>query len=160
MNTSPDWGETGSRWTRFGHRLFGSPTRAIAALVGVIVLVTGLSWGFRWVTADTRGAIDAREQILADGDFRIQAYQTFFDLCNDITAQEARAQIFSSSEDPLTSTNANAVLAVRAELAADYNSRAQREWTEGQFRDAELPYEIPVAWTVGEEETTCGTARD
>ena len=154
--TSPNWDDSGSKWNRAAYATLGSPMRAIVTLLLIGVLTTGAGWAFGWFTADTRGAIDARETILADGDFRIQAYQQFFDLCAGIEAQEGRADLFAADEDnPLASTNLQAVLAVRIGLVTEYNSLAARSWTEGQFRDEDLPYNIRIGWLPGEEGTTC-----
>lgn len=153
--TSPNWSESGSKWNRFGHATIGSPLRALISVVVLVSAVTLGGWAFGWFSADVRGELDAREQILADGDFRIQAYQGFFDKCAGIQAQEARAGLFAADDGPLASTNLNAILAIRSELVAEYNGLAAREWTEGQFRDEDLPFKIELVWTPGNEETKC-----
>jgi hypothetical protein len=160
MNENPNWSDSGSKWERFGFALFGSPIKAILSVIVGIVLIVGLTWGFRWISADTRGEIDAREQILADGDFRIAAYQSFYAECGAIRAQEARANILALDgweNDPISRTNVQAVLSIRAALAETYNESSTATWTAGQFRDEDLPYTIESEWTPGEDKTECAS---
>lgn len=160
--TADRWAEAGRRWESAGYHAGGrGPGRMIAVILLVIGLLIGGIWAFRWYTADTRGALDARDQILADGDFRIAAYTQFFADCSGIQAQEVRANTFQRGVDrgdPLAPTNLDAVLVIRGQLAADYNAAASAEWTVGQFRAEDLPYQIDLAWLPGEEGTQCASA--
>lgn len=139
--------------------------KTIAAVVGGVLLLVLLPvafFGIRWATADIRGAGDAREQILADGDFRIQAYQTFFDLCASVQSQEDRIdsldQELNDENNPPTDarvgqiqSSLSAIRSTRGDLINQYNADASRSWTEGQFRDEDLPYQL----NIDEEDTTC-----
>lgn len=130
---------------------WSSGKRAVIVLIVVALLMPVAVFGIRWVTAPARGAASAREKIQANGDFRIAAYNQFFDLCSAVQAQEDRIAIFEQSSGPNAQANLDAVRANRAALIRDYNSKASRSYTEGQFRDSDLPYQI----NVNEESTTC-----
>lgn len=118
----------------------------------LLLFISGAAiFGVKWVTADARGAGDAREQIKANGSFRIAAYNEFFDLCSSVQAQEDRIRIFSDDPSPEGQINLRAVEAKRADLIREYNSKASREYTEGQFRDSDLPFQL----SVNNKETQC-----
>lgn len=130
----------------------------VGAVLGFALLVGGV-FAFRWFTAEPRGALDAREQILADGDFRIAAYNHFFGLCSSVQAQEDREVSLTAEleTDPSEARRAQiqaaltAVRAQRAELIRTYNADAAKDYTSGQFRDADLPYQLDI----DSEETQC-----
>lgn len=126
----------------------------IAASIGAFVLVAALMVGgfaFNWFTAEPRGALEAREQILGSGDFRIQAYDRFFNQCAAIQSDEGRIQ---SLQTELETTNPSpsrvgqinasltAIRSSRLEKINEYNADAGRNYTVGQFRDSDLPYNI------------------
>lgn len=130
----------------------------IAAVLGFALLIGGV-FAFRWFTAEPRGALDAREQVLADGDFRIAAYNHFFGLCSSVQAQEDREVSLtteletSPSESRRSQIQASltAVRSQRAELIRTYNADAAKDYTSGQFRDADLPYQLDI----DNKETQC-----
>jgi len=130
-----------------------------AIVVGFLLLIAVSSmaifgWGFfQRSTANFRGQTAAIEKTKANADFRIQSYQKFFNLCGEIQAKEDQARIFQAQLDadkraginnPDHQTNLNAVLATRASLVREYNNLATRGFTEGQFRDSNLPYQINI----------------
>lgn len=117
----------------------------------LVLLLLGATFGIKWVTADARGRGAAREQIKANGSFRIAAYNDFFNLCAGIQAQEDRIKIFQDDPSPNGQVNLRAVQAKRAELIREYNNKASREYTEGQFKDSDLPYRIDPT----QEDTQC-----
>jgi hypothetical protein len=70
-----------------------SAPRYVLVLLGVLALVAAVAAGgyaLQWFTAEPRGALDAREQTVADGDFRLAAYDRFFAACAAVQAQEDR----------------------------------------------------------------------
>jgi hypothetical protein len=117
-------------------------------------------WGL-WAqrTADFRGETEARERIVADGDYRIQVYNEFFDRCSSIQAAEDRIEALqaelATNPPPNRVTIINASLAgVRAQRASSirqYNADVEKDFTAGQFRDLDLPAEIDP----DQEETEC-----
>lgn len=134
---------------------------SVAGLLGVVLLVS-LIVGFQWISAPFRGALDARETIQADGDFRIAAYNTFFNRCANIQTHEARIESLETElndeQNPPTSARVSQIQsslsAIRSQRAEDinlYNSEASRDWTVGQFRDEGLPHELDI----DAEETDC-----
>lgn len=133
----------------------------IGGLLG-LVLIIGLTVGFQWVSAPFRGAIDARETIQADGDFRIAAYETFFDRCANVQSHEGRIRSLeeelndpenppSPSRESQIRSSLTAIRSQRSEDINFYNSEASRDWTVGQFRDEGLPHELDI----DAEETDC-----
>lgn len=135
------------------------PAAAVIAGVLAVGLLAGAVFAFRWVTADIRGAADAREQTLADGDFRIAAYDHFFALCASVQGHEGRLASLQEelAGDPSESRRQQleaSLTAVRSQRRADiasYNADAARDYTVGQFRDSDLPYQLDP----NSEETQC-----
>lgn len=144
---------TGTRWVIGG-----------AALALVLVIAIGTMWvfGFGWFqrsTADFRGETAALEDILADPDRRISAYEHFFDLCASIQGHEDtnRALRTELEGDPSESRAEQIQGAITANQAQrdgkirQYNVDAAASYTVGQFRDANLPDQLSIET----EETTC-----
>lgn len=139
-----------------------SAPRYVLALLGVLALVAAVAAGgyaLQWFTAEPRGALDAREQTVADGDFRLAAYDRFFAACAAVQAQEDRlgaleAELASGPPESRRVQILASMTAVRAgrdELIREYNADATREGTVGQFRDADLPYQLDTTT----QETRC-----
>jgi hypothetical protein len=135
----------------------------VAALLAVLIAVPVIWFGVRWITAGPRGQLQAREQIQS-GDFRIQAYNHFFDLCAAVQTDEATLDAtvdqLRSSSDPTDRqrllTNKTGQLAARAEAINQYNVDARKSYTEGQFRGNGLPYQLPVTYEPGAH-TSCAS---
>lgn len=132
-------------------QVWSTTKKWVVFFIALMVLAPVIGFGIKWVTADARGAGAAREQIKADPNFRIAAYQEFFDLCSAVQAQEDRIEIFQEDTSPNGQTNLRAVKAKRAELIREYNNKATRNYTQGQFRDSDLPYQL----NINEEHTEC-----
>lgn len=132
-------------------------TRYIIGGILCAVLVAGVIFGIRWVTADVRGAGDAREQTRADGTYRIAAYERFYDDCAAIQAIEdkiAAEKARKASEDyteGMKSANIQALTGQRAQLIRGYNQDARKHDTRGHFLSSDLPYEIEI----DQENTEC-----
>lgn len=132
-------------------------------LVGVVLLVLSTMWVFGFgffsrATADFRGETEAIEQTRADGDFRISAYNRFFDLCSAVQADEDRIaaqrqelELASESRAEQIRANITALQGSRAEKIRTYNADASKDFTVGQFRDSNLPYQL----NINDESTTC-----
>lgn len=130
----------------------------LATLVLVLLIAVAIA-GIRWVTAEPRGQLAAREQIQSAGS-RIAAYNHFFDLCAAVQAQEAAlaAQYAALSgavgdERERLRANVAGLTAQRARSIAQYNADARKSYTIGQFRASGLPFELP-ATTYREGSTT------
>lgn len=144
-------------------KLAGGALLALVAAFVIAAVVASMAifgWGmFQRSTADFRGQTDAIERVQADGDFRIQAYDRFFELCSAVQADEGRIANMESelAQEDLSDKRRGelrialtAVRNARAEKIATYNADARREFTVGQFRSNDLPFEIDP-----EEKTTC-----
>lgn len=125
----------------------GTTKIGIAVAVGVVLLFAGVT-GFRYITADARGAVDAHEKIKS-GDNRIAEYDRFFDLCSAaLTTQDQIDNLEEekeTAEEPRLSQLTSSITALKGKLSEnvnDYNSAASRDYTSGQFRDSDLPYQL------------------
>lgn len=142
-------------------------TWTVLAIVGVVLLcwllLMGL-FGLRVATAGLVGAGSARIQIQSAGS-RIAAYNHFFDLCASVQSNEsridgltdARAGATSDFERERLNVSLAGVHALRMEAIRDYNADARKDYTIGQFRDSDLPYQLPAnEYVKGERKTSCG----
>lgn len=123
-------------------------TKIAIAAVTVAVLLFGGVTAFRYFTADARGAVDANEKIKS-GDNRIAEYDRFFDLCSAaLTTQDQIDNLEDekkTAEEPRLSQLTSSITALKGKLSEnvnDYNSAASRDYTSGQFRDSDLPYQL------------------
>jgi hypothetical protein len=146
--------------------MYGTPRRTIVqetwfwvAMAGVLLIaILAVIFVIRWTSADARGQLQAREQILS-GKARIAAYNHFFDLCAAVQSDEA--SIVSLNQELTTGPSESrreqiqasltALRAARVEKINSYNADARKDYTIGQFRDLQLPYTINKA----ERETSC-----
>lgn len=131
-----------------------------AAWIGVAVFILLLLWGLvfisfgiRVATAGIVGRGEARIQIQS-ANFRIEAYQSFFDLCASIQAAEDRMDethrqlgLLEAESDPWFRKQEEmaAQSATRQRGLRDYNVDANRSWTQGQFRDEDLAFQLDAS---------------
>lgn len=136
--------------------------RAVLVSLGVVVLIGGIVVGIyaiKYATADARGSVAANELVRADGQFRVAAYDHFFDLCTSIQQDEARIASLNTQLDAAASpvevnrvkATIPAVRSTRDGKIAQYNNDAKKVGTIGPFRSAGLPERLDV----NSEETTC-----
>jgi hypothetical protein len=128
--------------------------KAIGVLLGLLALIAvvwGISYGAGWVTAPWSGALQARQEIQGSGDFRIQAYDHFFQLCASVqTMDEALQQTLTQEKTDKGSDltrdkiNYGAQLNDRNDAANQYNAESAEHWTVGQFKANNLPFQIPA----------------
>lgn len=135
----------------------------IGAVLGGLVLLAAVGYGVRYITAPIEGKIGAREQIQS-APSRIANYNHFFDLCAGVRADEVSldaqtAQLQDTTDSfqrTRVQTNITGLIGHRAGLIEEYNANARKDYTAGQFRDSDLPYQIPAtAWEKGVR-TSCG----
>ena len=140
--------------------------KAISSLWGIVVIVIlailltmGSILGIQYITAGPRGAVDANEQIQS-GSNRIAAYEEFFSLCSSIDSQlqnieNQEDRIAATSDEDQKETLESGLIALensKNENIAEYNANAASDYTAGQFRDSDLPYQIDQ----DAEEISCG----
>lgn len=129
----------------------------IATFAILLILVSGI-WAIQYFTADTRGAISQQEIVRADGRFRVQSYDHFFNLCSSIQTAEKRISIL---EDELLTADTFRERELRPAITASsidrerminqYNVDAAKEGSVGIFRSNKLPIFI----NTNEKETQC-----
>lgn len=125
---------------------------AVVLVTGMIVGITAAGWGISWVTAPFRGAVGAREKIQADPNFRLDAYNSFYNQCASIQAlegdEDSQTTLLSSvtNENDKRILNANiaALEGTRSGAIARYNIESHKQWTVAQFKSRALVYEIPT----------------
>ena len=122
----------------------------LAVLAAWIALAWAI-WGLGVATAGIYGRGEARKQIQS-APFRIEAYQGFFNLCASIQGLEGRIDALDAQlavlqpgtrEYNLTLSSVTGVKGLRREAIARYNQDALKDYTEGQFRDRDLPFQLP-----------------
>ena len=134
-------------------------TGIVLAVIGVILLIVA-AYAVTYYSANVRGAVSANEQIKADGNFRIAAYDKFFDDCATIQSTEGRIVAQKSELNQAPSAfrreqilaNLTALKSLRVEQITRYNTDASKNYTIGQFRASKLPYYINPS---PESETVC-----
>ena len=124
----------------------------ILVILGAIGTVGGLVWNY--LLAGPQGAVAARQIIQADGNYRIQAYQHFFDLCQSVQTNDDQiaSQYAVLNQYPKNDhsdrnrvlTNIAGLEAFRASNIREYNADATQSYTVGQFRSSALPYQLPT----------------
>ena len=119
-------------------------TKVALIAVGAVAVVAALIIGIYflvWASAEPRGALDAREQTVADGTYRISNFDRFHDLYSDIEDRRIRLSVIYAEPptNPRDVTTCQGLLASYHTLVQDYNA-ASRSWrTRGQWRDPNLP---------------------
>ena len=134
----------------------------IMTTIAVIAAAVAGVWAFRYFTADVRGRIDAQE-IRKAGPLRVAAYNHFFDLCASVQgleagleAQQAQLAVTESSKDrERVRSNIAGLTSERERAIRQYNADARKDYTIGQFRDSDLPYQLPTSHYEGGR-TSCG----
>lgn len=132
-------------------------------VVVVIAATVGIVWAIRYYTAPIEGRVGAQERIQSAPN-RIVQYDHFFNLCAGVRADEvsldAQTEQLKATTDEFqrarVQTNITGLIGHRAGLIEEYNANARKDYTAGQFRDSDLPYQIPAtAWEKGGR-TSCG----
>jgi hypothetical protein len=128
-------------------------------LLGVLLVgfIAAGVFALRVLLADVIGAGQA-EITTSRGDYRIASYDHFTDLCAAVQAKEDQIAVMRAElrhahgfRRSQLLTNITALRTSRAELIREYNGDATKDFTRGQFRDSDLPYQLDV----DDEDTTC-----
>jgi uncharacterized membrane protein YhiD involved in acid resistance len=141
---------------------FGLVAAAVVAAVVIIAVMCIGIFGFGWFqrsTADFRGETAQIERVKADPNYRIAAYEHFYDLCAAVKKDEAR--IISLNEELTTDPPSARVTQINASLTTirlsrdskieQYNADARKEDTQANFLASDLPFELDPNRT----ETSC-----
>ena len=131
----------------------------LVAVVAVFFLAAALHLGGLALNAELAPWIGEKEQVIKTNDvnYRIPAYDHFFNLCASIQAREDQIdnmQLLDDS-DPTKSTNIVGLQNLRQSDIRQYNADAAKEGTLGQFRDSNLPYQLDPSQYTGENKTSC-----
>src|SRR3990167_3979702 len=125
---------------------------ALVALVFLVLAgwgITAATFGMRVATAGLVGRGEARIQIQSAAS-RITNYEHFFDMCAAVQGQEGSidAQLVAlgtaerDRDRSRININIAALQSLRQQSIAQYNADAFKDYTRGQFRDSDLPYQI------------------
>lgn len=143
------------------------PWRFIFLVIALLGILWGLAigvWGFSVATAGIYGRGEAHKQINS-AEFRIQAYEHFFEACSSIqglegSIDELTAQLDGTTDQRMRNIVASSLAGVKSarhQAIADYNADARKNYTEGQFRDNDLPFRIVDSNYPQEgQKTSCG----
>lgn len=120
-------------------------TLVVAVALGVAVLIVLVVLASIYVPRWLAGPTGETEEIVAvsRGAYRIQGYERFYDLFEDIEAIDVKLAAYP--EGPLDARQAiecRGLLAKRANLISDYNAAAAAERTVGRWRADNLPEEL------------------
>jgi len=136
----------------------------VGAILLLFVLVFA-GWGWRYYTASIKGKVEAVE-IIESGTNRIAQYEHFFNLCAAVQSLEAGISA-SMDEFELTSSantrdrarilsNITGKKSQRLRSINQYNVDARKTYTNAQFRDSNLPYQLPTSEYQKGVVTSCG----
>lgn len=107
-----------------------------------------------------------RIQIVNSGEFRIRAYNHFFDLCASV--QDAESRIDNATDVLATADpngrfydtyvlNLSGAKQSRADAVNQYNADARKDWTEANFLDEDLPWQVSPDYVAHGRKTVCAT---
>lgn len=134
---------------------------AIGVILLIIIASIYVSGFISMGTADFRGEVDKKEKVEANGNYRIDAYNEFYDTCSSIQAKQDQINNLNSllaTESDTSRKNdlKGAILAnenQKASLIREYNAKASAKYTVGQFKDSNLPYHIDS----NDKDVECGS---
>lgn len=136
---------------------------SVIAMVALAFALTWASFGINVATAGLVGRGKAHIQIQS-AESRIANYEHFFNLCAAVQTDEAsidaQTQVLATAKDEddrsRINQNLGALQANRARSIYQYNVDAAKDYTSGQFRDSQLPYELSAEpYIAGGEHTQC-----
>ncbi len=144
-------------------KAFGIIVAWSAGVIGLILLIGVIGYGLSWWAAPWQGKLEARQQI-ESGANRIAKYDTFFNQCASIQGIEATLDALDeelATADKGTfnydriQANITGNKSARLNAIAQYNADANKEYTGGQFRDSNLPFQIPATAHAKGDRTRC-----
>lgn len=130
-------------------RLIGAVVLFFVILVGIVFIAGGASW----LTAPFRGAVEQREIVQGDGNYRIAAYEKFYNDCAAVQALEDQIALMKANKSlpkDQRETNILALESNRNRLIRQYNADSRKADTIENFKASDLPYQLDT-----QKETTC-----
>lgn len=138
----------------------------LLVVVGAIAIggIVTLSLLIPYLLAAPVGKVGAEIQI-ESAEHRIVAYNHFFNLCAGVRVAEvsldAQYEQLDNTKDSFQrfriQTNITGLLGHRAQKIEEYNANSRKDYTEAQFRDSNLPYQLSIKeWSKGVR-TSCGS---
>lgn len=138
-----------------GVGVVGGIAIVIAVVFGLSLLGVWLNAQFSILTAETRGETGVREKTVADPNYRIEAYEEFYDRCAEIQTYEEQIENMEAQKGLLPkdqyAANVLALENQRSTAIEQYNADSRKAGTLAQFKASDLPYEIDPS----QEDTTC-----
>lgn len=132
---------------------------AVVILIVIGIGITLLSGGLTILLAPFQGEVEKSQQVEGSGEYRVAQHDYFYNLCSDIQAKqqniallEESAKTASGEEKQKIQDSITANKFQLNEMVSQYNADASNDYTKGQFKDDELPYQINAE----EEVTSCG----
>lgn len=173
MRTAADWADEFERRPALAVlKVALIATLIVAAVLGLVGLLTTGSVFFQAEKAEVTR--DARQRIIVNDPQRaLGDYERFYEDCQavlrlnaqiveaDRRARDLRGELREFGDDQFgrgrqelsdTRAQASALRDQREQVAAGYNARARQTRSRGQFRAADLPYQVVPPY----EEVTCG----
>lgn len=146
--------------------IVGTTILSLAVIIGLAIGVFFLQQQVRRWIAPVEGETE-RIEAVNSVEFRMRAYNHFFDLC--VSVQNAE-QTIDNAFDTLEAVrpdvrfyntyvlNFNAAKQARTNGVNQYNADARKDWTEGNFLDEDLPWQIGLDYQPHGRRTVCATS--
>ena len=112
--------------------------------VGVVVLLAVAVVASIFVPRWLAGPQGKTEEVLIvnQGAFRIQGYELFYDVSEQVEAIDVKLGAYPTELDIREEKECRSLIARRADLVAEYNAASRAERTTGQWRADDLPPEL------------------
>lgn len=131
----------------------------LMAMIVVVILVGGIGvagFALDWWTTPFFGRLEARHQIYKGSNI-IAQYDKFFNLCSTVQSDEVRYDNLKKTLDQTDDAyernrliqSMTSVLNLRGEVVAQYNNDSHKDYTDGQFKSSNLPYELNLDYKGG-----------
>ena len=129
---------------------FGKLLLITVLFIVIIGILMSALWAFGVFTSPIVGKGEAYKEIQSK-EFRLGAYNYFFNQYHSIIGLEGSIDENLATLELLEKgtkeynrilTNVTALKSLRHQAIQEYNANATKEYTAGQFRDAQLPYQI------------------
>ena len=113
----------------------------IIGVLGLVALgVLGGIWIPRWIAPEA--GLTEEIEITNRGAYRIQGYERFYDLYEEVEAIDVKLQAYPLALDVREETECRGLLMRRADMVRQYNADSQAVRTVGQWRADNLPSRI------------------